>query len=170
MGTNQKIPKGTIAIGIFLMLLIVIEVLVVTFLTPGMPVYFYSIGIFFMILGIIILLKVYRKYKSGAYIKKPPQEATVSGEEQLVTEKDLRKSYKINIAMFFMGGIMAAASAPFLQSVIYSGTLTMVALTFAMGIAFRLLGTYFIIIYKTKSEKYREILTKRKIRKMKKKK
>ena len=170
MSANQKIPKGPLAIAVFFILLFFIEVIVVASVTPNMPPVFWAIGVTFLILGIIIYIYLYRKFKSGAYVAKSVQEAVVSGEEQLVTDEEMRSGFKKSIVLFIIGWIMAAASAPFLYTVVQSGQLTMVGFTFAMGVAFGLIGTYFIITYKTKPERYREILTKRKKRKMKKKK
>jgi len=152
MSANQKIPKGTIAIGIFLMLLIVIEVLVVTFLTPGMPVYFYSIGIFFMIIGIIILLNVYRKYKSGAYSKTTVSEEAITPSitPDISDGKLFRNHLIIGIFVFIMASMLfGLASHPFTDRISrISYIVTGVILTFAAILN--------IIIYATKPKKMRQ--------------
>lgn len=75
MSANQKIPKGPLAIAVFFILLFFIEVIVVTTATPDMPPVFWAIGGTFLILGIIIYIYLYRKYKTGGY-----STTTVSGE------------------------------------------------------------------------------------------
>lgn len=134
-----------------------------------MPVYYWAIGLTFLILGIIILIYAYRKYEAGSYTKKPSEETTVSGEETIVTDEEMRKSYKTSKLMFIIGWIMVAASAPFLLPMIYAGYFEMVGLVFSIGTALGLLGTWFIIMYKTNPEKFRLHVAKRKKRKMKKK-
>lgn len=152
MSANQKIPKGTIALGIFLMLLIVIEVLVVNFLTPGMPVYFYSIGIFFMILGIIILFNVYRKYKAGAY-----STTTVSGEAVTpsitpeISDKKLFRGhlYAGIVVIIIASMLFGLSSAPF--------TIRSSRITYIVAGVFLLFGAILnFIIYGTKPEKLRQ--------------
>ncbi|GAH81701.1 unnamed protein product, partial [marine sediment metagenome] len=56
-----------------------------------MPVYFWAIGITFLILGIIILIYAYRKYKAGGYSK-----TTVSED---ILEDFIRK-YEIDEVVF----------------------------------------------------------------------
>lgn len=78
MSANQQIPKGILAIGIIFISLFFAEVIVVAFFTPGMPVYFWAIGVSFLILGIIILIYGYRKYKAGDYSKTTVSEEAVT--------------------------------------------------------------------------------------------
>jgi hypothetical protein len=61
MSAKQEISKGILAVAIIFILLFVAEVISVVFFFQGMPVYFWAIGITFLILGIIILIYAYRK-------------------------------------------------------------------------------------------------------------
>jgi len=61
MSAKQEVHKGILAIAIIFILLFVAEVISVVFFFPGMPVYFWAIGITFLILGIILLIYAYRK-------------------------------------------------------------------------------------------------------------
>lgn len=174
MSTKQEIPKGLIAIVMIFIIFFFINLIVNLAWLADNPngeisLIYLILGIIFLIPIIIIPLYIYRKYKAGGFIKKTSQETTVSGEGELITDEEMRKAYKQSIAAFIIGWIMVAASAPFVMTAAMGGGLPMVIITFAVGFAAGLIGSFFIITYKTNPERMRKIITKRRKRKMKKK-
>jgi len=115
MSAKQQIPKGILAIAIIFILLFVAEVIVVVFFTPGMPVYFWAIGITFLILGIIILFYSYRKYKAGGYSKSPVSEGagTPSIALDISDGKLFRGHLFIGIFVLIIASMLFGLAAPF---------------------------------------------------------
>lgn len=152
MSANQQILKGILAIAIIFILLFVAEVIVVAFFTPGMPVYFWAIGITFLILGIIILIYAYRKYKAGGYSKTTVSEGAVTPSITLDISdgKLFRNHLIIGIFVFIMASMLfGLASHPFTDRISrISYIVTGVILTFAAILN--------IIIYATKPKKMRQ--------------
>ena len=108
MSTKQEIPKGILAIAIIFISLFVAEVISVVFFFPGMPVYFWAIGITFLILGIIILIYANRKYKSGGYSKPTVSEGagTPSITLDISDGKLFRNHLIIAIVLFILTSIL----------------------------------------------------------------
>ena len=113
MSANNKIPKGIIAVVALFILLFIIEAIVAAILT-GMPPYFWAIGVTFLILGILIYIYAYRKYKTGEY-----SETTVSGEATSIAldisdGKLFRKHLYVCVIIFLLAStLFALAFGPF---------------------------------------------------------
>jgi len=152
MSAKQEIPKGILAIAIIFISLFVAEVISVVFFFPGMPVYFWAIGITFLILGIIILIYANRKYKAGGYSKTTVSEGAVTPSISLdISDGKLFRNHLI-IAIFlfiFASSLFGLSSHPFtdrLGRITY--IITGVILTFGAILN--------IIIYATKPKKMRQ--------------
>ena len=152
MSANQKIPKGPLAIAVFFILLFFIEVIVVASVTPDMPPVFWSIGGTFLILGIIIYIYLYRKYKTGGY-----STTTVSGEAATpsitpdISDKKLFRSHLyVGIFILILASMLfGLSSAPFtIRSSRITYIVTGVILLFGAILNF--------IIYGTKPEKLKQ--------------
>ena len=116
MSAKQAIPKGILAIAIIFISLFVAEVISVVFFFPGMPVYFWAIGITFLILGIIILIYANRKYKAGGYSKTTVSEGTGTPSIALDISdgKLFRNHLIIAVFVFIMASMLfGLASHPF---------------------------------------------------------
>jgi hypothetical protein len=138
--------------------------ILVTTMFPDMPGQFWLIGIACLIIGALILTYAYLKYRTS----EPVSERAISGEEEVVTDEEMRRSFRINIAMFIAGWAVAAISAPFVIPDAMRGGFTMSMGTFSLGTGIGLVGTFFIFMYMTNREWYRNFLTKRKQKKKKK--
>ncbi|MFX1314194.1 MAG: hypothetical protein ACFFHD_16525 [Promethearchaeota archaeon] len=152
MSANQEIPKGTLAVGIFLILLLFVQVIVeLIFLTQyeeGMAPYYWAIGGISAILGLIILLNVYRKYKSGAYASKPVPEKTVTLD---ISDKKLFRAH-LYIAIFLViisSVILGLANSPFADPYTRGAQIAAGAILFIAAILN-------FVIYGTKPEKLKQ--------------
>ena len=157
MSAIQEIPKKIIAIAVFLILLFIIQVIVQVSLVSigyeeGMPSYFWSIGGSTLIIGTIILIYAYRKYKSGGYIK--PTVSEGAGTPSITLDISDGKLFRGNLIAFIVlfvviSMLFGLASAPFTTNnsrIIY--VVTGVLLLFGAILN--------ILIYATKPKKMRQ--------------
>ena len=152
MNANQEIPKGTTAIAILFIIIFFIEVIAVVFFFPGMPPYYWAIGITFLILGIIILIYIYRKSKAGGFSKTTVSEEAVTPSITLdISDGKLFRAHLV-LAIFlfiFASMLFGLSSHPFtdrLSRITY--IITGVILTFGAILN--------LIIYAAKPKKMRQ--------------
>ena len=138
MSANQKIPKGPLAIAVFFMLLFLIQVIVVAS-ARSMPSVFFILNIIIggtsLILGIIIYIYLYRKYKIIGYSK-----PTVSGEAITLDISDKK---------LFRGHLIAGIGLIIVASMLFG-------LYWLAGVALLLPAIFNFIIYGIKPEKLRQ--------------
>ena len=128
---------------------------------PDMPGQFWLIGITCFLIGGLILIYAYLKYRTG----EPISERVISGEEEVITDEEIQRSFRINIAMFLGGWVIAAISAPYVIPDAMRGGFTMSMGTFSFGMGIGLVGTFFLFMYVTNRDWYRTFLLNRKLKK-----
>ena len=164
MSMQKEIPKGIMSVGIVFILLFFIEAIVVAAL-PGMPPYYWAIGGTFLMLGIIILIYAYRKYKAGDYGKTSSSgEATTPSIASDISDGKLFRSHLIlGIFIIILASMLfALASGPF--------TVRSSRITYIVTGVLLLFGAILnLIIYAVKPKKLRQKYLEKRAKKVAKK-
>ena len=100
MSVIKEIPKGILSIAIIFILLFVAEVITVVCFTPGMPPAFWAIGGTFLILGILILIYAYQKYKRGDYGE--PKVSEEAGTPSITLDISDGKLFRAHLIIFIV--------------------------------------------------------------------
>lgn len=170
MSENQKIPKKIVFSAVFLILLFVIQVIVQVILPTvgyegGMPSYFWAIGGTTLILGVIILIYAYRKYKTGGYNEPTVSEDAVT--PSITLEISGGKLFRAHLIIFIVilildSVLFGLAFGPFTTN---STRITNIV----VGVILLFAAILNIIIYAVKPKKMRQKYLEKRIKKAAKK-
>ena len=138
-----------------------IEIIVVATATPDIPPVFWAIGGTFLILGIILYVYLYRKYKSGAY------STTTVSEEAVTLDISDKKLFRVHL----IAGIVVLIIASMLFGLVnapFSTRLDRIT-NIAAGVFLTFGAILNFVIYGTKPEKLKQKYIAKRVKKAAKK-